>query len=143
MKQAKFTEKIANSLRYVNDLYPVVWEYIIDKTRVPKEHSMYQKTTGELNRLMKNNRYTGEIMPQGVIQPEFLKSIIDEDNFAKGHHDYPQRAAAPVNSGKPSPVQNAGYNNINPNVYRNANKNNKNSIVAIIIIVIILLLRKH
>lgn len=140
LKQAKFTEKIANSLRYVNDLYPVVWEYIIDKTRVPKEHSMYQKTTGELNRLMKNNRYTGEIMPQGVIQPEFLKSIIDEDNFAKGHHDYPQSTAAPVNSGKPSPVQNAGYNNINPNVYRNANKNNKNSIVAIIIIVIIVLM---
>lgn len=140
LKQAKFTEKIANSLRYVNDLYPVVWEYIIDKTRVPKEHSMYQKTTGELNRLMKNNRYTGEIMPQGVIQPEFLKSIIDEDNFAKGHHDYPQSAAAPVNSGRPAPVQNTGYNNINPNVYRNANKNNKNSIVAIIIIVIIVLM---
>lgn len=93
LKQAKFTEKIANSLRYVEDLYPAVWEYIIDKTRVPANHPMYEKTTGELIRLMKSNRYTGQITPQGVLSTELLKSIIDEDHFTKGHHDYPDTQA--------------------------------------------------
>lgn len=141
LKQAKFTEKIANSLRYVNDLYPVVWEYIIDKTRVPKEHSMYQKTTGELNRLMKNNRYTGEIMPQGVIQPEFLKSIIDEDNFAKGHHDYPQGTqtqSADASSNRAGTTLQQKYN-VSPNTYKNKNKGSQKFLIIVLVIIAIIL----
>lgn len=131
LKQAGFTEKIANSLRYVNDLYSSVWEYIIDKTRVPESHPMYQKTTGELIRLMKKNRYSGEIMPQGVIQTEYLKSIIDEDNFSIGHHDYPKTESANEKRLQP---------NINPNVYKNVNKNNgRNAMLAVIFIIFMIL----
>lgn len=139
LKQAKFTEKIANSLRYVNDLYFSVWEYIIDKTRVPKGHPLYQKTTAELKRLMKDNRYSGEIVQQGVIRPEVLKAIVDEDNFTKGHHDYPPQDI-PV---RQVPTRNTVNQNvrgaINTNTNNKARKSsNRNTVIIIIVILIII-----
>lgn len=88
LRQAAFTLKLTNTLKNIDDLYPAVWEYIIDRTRVPDTHPMYDRTTGELIRLMKSNSFKGEIIPQGIISPGILQTIIDEDDFTKGHDEY-------------------------------------------------------
>lgn len=99
LRQAAFTLKLTNTLKNIDDLYPAVWEYIIDRTRVPDTHPMYDRTTGELIRLMKSNSFKGEIIPQGIISPGILQTIIDEDDFTKGHDEYHQ--PAPMTMMKP------------------------------------------
>ena len=99
LRQAAFTLKLTNTLKNIDDLYPAVWEYIIDRTRVPDTHPMYDRTTGELIRLMKSNSFKGEIIPQGIISPGILQTIIDEDDFTKGHDEY--RRPAPMTMMKP------------------------------------------
>jgi len=93
LKQADFTAKLVNTMRNVEDLYPAVWDYIIDKTRVPSAHPMYEKTTGELIRLKKSNSYKGTAVPQGALGQEVLVAIIDNDDFVKGHDEYPNAAS--------------------------------------------------
>lgn len=93
LRQAAFTLKLTNTLKNIDDLYPAVWEYIIDRTRVPDTHPMYDRTTGELIRLMKSNSFKGEIIPQGIISPGILQTIIDEDDFTKGHDEYHRPAS--------------------------------------------------
>lgn len=104
LRQAAFTQKLTNTLKNIDDLYPAVWEYIIDRTRVPDTHPMYDRTTGELIRLMKANSFKGEIIPQGIISPGILQTIIDEDDFTKGHDEYhkpaPMTMMKPKNGGK-------------------------------------------
>lgn len=99
LRQAAFTLKLTNTLKNIDDLYPAVWEYIIDRTRVPDTHPMYDRTTGELIRLMKSNSFKGEIIPQGIISPGILQTIIDEDDFTKGHDEY--HRPAPMTMMKP------------------------------------------
>ena len=99
MRQAAFTQKLTNTLKNIYDLYPAVWEYIIDRTKVPDTHPMYDRTTGELVRLMKANSYKGEITPQGIISPKILQTVIDEDDFVKGHDEY--HRPAPMTMMKP------------------------------------------
>lgn len=99
LRQAAFTLKLTNTLKNIDDLYPAVWEYIIDRTRVPDTHPMYDRTTGELIRLMKSNSFKGEVIPQGIISPGILQTIIDEDDFTKGHDEYHQ--PAPMTMMKP------------------------------------------
>lgn len=99
LRQAAFTLKLTNTLKNIDDLYPAVWEYIIDRTRVPDTHPMYDRTTGELIRLMKSNSFKGEIIPQGIISPGILQTIIDEDDFTKGHDEY--HRPAPMTIMKP------------------------------------------
>lgn len=99
LRQAAFTLKLTNTLKNIDDLYPAVWEYIIDRTRVPDTHPMYDRTTGELIRLMKSNSFKGEIIPQGIISPGILQTVIDEDDFTKGHDEY--HRPAPMTMMKP------------------------------------------
>lgn len=99
LRQAAFTLKLTNTLKNIDDLYPAVWEYIIDRTRVPDTHPMCDRTTGELIRLMKSNSFKGEIIPQGIISPGILQTIIDEDDFTKGHDEY--HRPAPMTMMKP------------------------------------------
>lgn len=99
LRQAAFTLKLTNTLKNIDDLYPAVWEYIIDRTRVPDTHPMYDRTTGELIRLMKSNSFKGEIIPQGIISPGILQTIIDEDDFTKGQDEY--HRPAPMTMMKP------------------------------------------
>ena len=99
LRQAAFTLKLTNTLKNIDDLYPAVGEYIIDRTRVPDTHPMYDRTTGELIRLMKSNSFKGEIIPQGIISPGILQTIIDEDDFTKGHDEY--HRPAPMTMMKP------------------------------------------
>lgn len=87
MKQVHFVEKLANRMKNIYDLYPAIWQYIIDKTKVPESHPMYQKTTGYLINLSKSNAFKGTVLPQPIIPIDTLGEVIDEDNYIKGHHD--------------------------------------------------------
>lgn len=134
LKQEKFTEKLVNSLRHINDLYPSVWEYIIDKTRVPRTHPSYEKSTGELIRLMKQNSYKGNTALQAAISTDMLKSLIDDDNFTKGHHEYQQGRPA----GKPVKTGQANGLSVTK---QNERGNNTKQIIIVVAVIIAILIR--
>ncbi len=97
LRQVHFTEILARRMQNVDGLYPAIWEYIIDKTKVPEAHPMYSKTTGYLIGLSKSNAFTGQVLPQPILPAESLSAYIDRDDYSKGHLDY-----QPVGSKKKS-----------------------------------------
>lgn len=89
LRQAKFTELLADRMCRTEDLYPAVWQYIIDKTRVPESHQDYGKTTGRMIAYSKGHSFRGNIRPQLSLPADTLRKIIDEDNYQERANTVP------------------------------------------------------